>query len=296
MQVDEYIEWISDAFIQEKECKVGMLRLDKIHPIISGNKYFKLKYYLEEAIKANRDTIITYGGYFSNHLHATAFACNLYGLKSVGYVRGLEPSSLNDTLKDCIKFGMELKFIPQGNFNKIQQQMNDSLPENVQIIPMGGHGLLGMKGASEILNIENLKEFDYIIAAAGTGTMGGGLLDKLQKDQQLILISAVKNNYSIKEEILELIPTLAAKANQLSIYHEFHCGGFGKSNPILIEKMNWFYNQHQMPTDFVYTGKMILGFYELLRNNSIQKNSKILLIHSGGLQGNRSLAAGSLNF
>ena len=226
MQVDEYIEWISDAFIQEKECKVGMLRLDKIHPIISGNKYFKLKYYLEEAIKANRDTIITYGGYFSNHLHATAFACNLYGLKSVGYVRGLEPSSLNDTLKDCIKFGMELKFIPQGDFNKIQQQMNDCHPENVQIIPMGGHGLLGMKGASEILNIENLKEFDYIIAAAGTGTMGGGLLDKLQKDQQLILISAVKNNYSIKEEILELRPTLAAKANQLSIYHEFHCGGF----------------------------------------------------------------------
>jgi 1-aminocyclopropane-1-carboxylate deaminase len=296
MEVAGFIEWISDALIEQNECNVGMLRLDKIHPIISGNKYFKLKYYLEEAKKANRDTIITFGGYYSNHLHATAFACNEYGFKSVGYVRGEEPSSMNDTLKDCIKFGMELKFIPQGEFKKIQDQFNVSHSKNVQIIPMGGHGILGMKGASEILNNEIAKEFDYIIASAGTGTMGGGLLDKLEKHQQLVLISAVKNNFSLKEEIFELDPSLVAKEKQLSIQHQFHCGGFGKSNQILFEKMNWFYNQHQIPTDFVYTGKMILGFYELLRNNSIQKNSKILLIHSGGLQGNRSLGAGSLNF
>jgi 1-aminocyclopropane-1-carboxylate deaminase len=296
MQVADLIEWMSDDFIEEKECKVGILRLDKIHPVISGNKYFKLKYYLEEAIRNNRDTIITFGGYYSNHLHATAFACNTYGLKSVGYVRGEEPSTINDTLKDCIKFGMELKFIPQGDFKKIQEQLTFSQPQHVQIIPMGGNGVLGMRGAGEILNFKTSNEFDYIIGSAGTGTMGGGLLHKLEKYQQLVLISAVKNNFSLKEEILALDPSLDDKEKQLSIHHEFHFGGFGKSNPMLFEKMNWFYKEHQIPTDFVYTGKMICGFYELLRNNSIRKKSKILLIHSGGIQGNRSLKAGILNF
>ena len=296
MQLADFLEFLSDNFIEEKECKVNILRLDKIHPVISGNKYFKLKYYLEQAIKTHCESIVTFGGYYSNHLHATAFACNTYGIKSVGYVRGEEPSQLNDTLKDCIKFGMELKFIPLSSFKELQQKLEISSPNNVQIIPMGGHGALGMKGASEILNFEHAKEFDYIVAAAGTGTMGAGLLEKLGKHQQLVLISAVKNNFSLKEEILALHPALTAKEKQLNIHHEFHQGGFGKSNPILLEKMNWFYNQHNIPTDFVYTGKMIVGFYELLRANRFQKKSKILLIHSGGMQGNRSLGTGSLIF
>lgn len=296
MQIAEFLERVSDDFIEEKKCNVDILRLDKIHPVISGNKYFKLKYYLEEAIRNNRDTIVTFGGYYSNHLHATAFACNSHGLKSVGYVRGEEPLHLNDTLKDCIKYGMELKFIPQSSFREMLQKFEVSSPENIQIIPMGGHGVLGMNGASEILNFEIAKKFDYIVGSAGTGTMGGGLLHKLEKHQQLVLISAVKNNFTLKEEILALHPSLASKEKQLNIHHEFHHGGFGKSNPILLERMNWFYNQHQIPTDFVYTGKMIFGFYELLRNNAFQKNCKILLIHSGGIQGNRGLAIGSLNF
>ena len=296
MQIGDFLERVSDDLIEEKECEINILRLDKIHPVISGNKYFKLKYYLEEAIRNNRDTIVTFGGYYSNHLHATAFACNSHGLKSVGYVRGEEPSQLNDTSKDCIKYGMELKFIPQSSFKEMQQKLEIKSSNNVQIIPMGGHGALGMKGASEILNFEHAKEFDYIVAAAGTGTMGAGLLDKLEKHQQLVLIPAVKNNFSLKEEILALHPALAAKEKQIKIHHEFHHGGFGKSNPVLLDKMNWFYNQHNIPTDFAYTGKMIFGFYELLRNNAFQKNCKILLIHSGGIQGNRGLAIGSLNF
>lgn len=296
MQTSEFIEWIKDELIKEKELEVGMLRLDKIHPIISGNKYFKLKYFLEEARKNKKDTVISFGGYYSNHLHAIAYACNECGLKSVGYVRGIEPPVINDTLKDCIKYGMNLQFILHSEFENIQQEISSNTPSNAQLIPMGGQGILGMKGASEILNFKGVNEFDYIIAAAGTGTMAAGLIHKLEKHQQLILISALKNNLSLKDEILTIQPLLAKKEQQVSIFFDFHCGGFGKLNEQLIDKMNWFYNQHMIPTDFVYTGKMMLGFYELLNRNYFQKETKILLIHSGGIQGNRSLQVGRLKF
>ena len=267
MKVGDFVEFLRDEIIEEKGCEASILRLDKIHPIISGNKYFKLKYYLEEAIKSQRDTVITFGGYYSNHLHATAFACKQFGLKSIGYVRGSEPATINNTLKDCINYGMDLKFISHGEFEVIQQNINTNPPNNAQIIPMGGNGILGVKGASEIMHFEGAKQFDYVVAAAGTGTMASGLLDKLEKDQHLILISAVKNNFSLKDEMFTIKPSLTNKDNQLTIHFEFHCGGFGKSNQMLFDTMNWFYEQHQIATDFVYTGKMILGFYELLKNH-----------------------------
>ena len=291
-----HIDRIVDSFIGKNQSEVGMLRLDKIHPILSGNKYFKLKYYLEDAINNKKDTVVSFGGYYSNHLHATAYACKQAGLHSIGYIRGTEPPVLNDTLKDCIKFGMELKFVPTTAFEHTQHEWILRTTENFQCIPMGGNGLLGIQGASEILRFETAKTYDYIIASAGTGTTAAGLLQKLNPHQQLILMSAVKNNFSLIDEIINLESSLSTKKNQLSVFWDFHCGGFGKSNEELIHHMNWFYKEHRIETDFVYTGKMMLGFYELLKRGYFPKESKILIIHSGGLQGNRSLRSGSLIF
>lgn len=291
-----HIDRLVDSFIRKNQSDVDMLRLDKIHPIVSGNKYYKLKYFLEDAINKKKDTVVTFGGYYSNHLHATAFTCKQAGLHSIGYIRGTEPPVLNDTLKDCIKFGMELRFVPTAAFEHTQRECILDASENLQCIPMGGNGLLGIQGASEILEFEEASTYDFIIAAAGTGTTAGGLLQQLNPHQQLILFSAVKNNFSLIDEIINLEPSLSIKRNQLSVFWDFHCGGFGKSNEELIQHMNWFYKEHAIETDFVYTGKMMLGFYQLLNNGYFPQESKILIIHSGGLQGNRSLRSGSLIF
>lgn len=296
MKITDYLEWLNDEMIAENDIKACMLRLDKIHPVVSGNKYFKLKYYLEKAKIEHKQTAISFGGYYSNHLHALAFACKASGINAIGYVRGMKPSLLNDTLKECIRWGMNLQFVPQQEFENLHQEMIRNTPPNEQFIPQGGYGALGLKGASEILNFERANQFDYIIAAAGTGTMGAGLLHTLEKHQQLMLISSVKNNASLQNDILKLHPSLVEKNKQLSIFLEFHGGGFAKKSRSLIDTMNWFFDQHNIPTDFIYTGKMIFAFYELLKRNTFPKKSNILLIHSGGIQGNRSLQEGILNF
>ncbi|MFZ9743056.1 MAG: 1-aminocyclopropane-1-carboxylate deaminase/D-cysteine desulfhydrase [Chitinophagaceae bacterium] len=296
MKNNNFLEWITDEEISSKDLSVAVLRLDKIHPIVSGNKYYKLKYYLEEAINTGKETAVTFGGYYSNHIHATAFACREKGLKSVAFIRGIEPKVMNDTLKDCISFGMELKFIPSDEFENIQKNIIFNPPENMMVIPMGGYGKPGMKGAAEILSFEEANQFNYVVAASGTGTMAAGLLHSLHSDQQLIIISAVKNNFSIGEEIINLDDVLHQKKNQLAIHFDYHCGGYGRSNQLLIETMNKFYSQHNIPTDFVYTGKILLGFYDQLKNDYFKRGSKVLIIHSGGIQGNRSLEKGMLYF
>jgi len=296
MRPSDFLVNITDPLTEEHGVSLSMLRLDRIHPIVSGNKYFKLKYYLKDAIDKGMNTVATFGGPFSNHLHATAYAAMEKGLHSIGYIRGYPPSALNNTLKDCIEWGMELNYIPGSEFNSLQNKLINHPPTNTYIIPMGGYGLIGMKGAKEILAFKEAKEFDYIVAASGTGTMAAGLLSTIYEPQQLILLSTVKNNFSLQEEIMALDKSLELKRNQMKIVFDYHLGGFAKWNNALIDQMNLFYSSHQIPTDFVYTGKMIYGFYQLLTTNFFERDKKILLIHSGGLQGNRSLKNGILHF
>ncbi|MFZ9332029.1 MAG: 1-aminocyclopropane-1-carboxylate deaminase/D-cysteine desulfhydrase [Chitinophagaceae bacterium] len=296
MQLNVYIQKIEDVYTNNKSVDLSILRLDKLHPIVSGNKYFKLKYFIKEAILKEKKAVATFGGYYSNHLHAAAYACRENGIKSIGYVKGHPPKVLNDTLKDCIKFGMELKFIPHHSFDQIQNELQKDISDDTLFIPMGGYDSRGMKGASEILDFEGVSAYDYIIAAAGTGTMAAGLLLKLNSLQKLVVFSSINNNESLKNEICFLDNALIEKKDQLDLQFDFHFGGYAKSNQSLFDTMNWFYDQHGIPTDFVYTGKMISGFYSLLQTGYFKSGSKILLIHSGGLQGNRSIEHGKLNF
>lgn len=296
MRLNQYIETLEDIYTLDKYIHLSILRIDKLHPIISGNKYFKLKYFLEEAIRGGKNTIATFGGYYSNHLHATAYACKEKGLHSIGYIKGHQPKELNDTLKDCIKYGMKLEFIPYQQFDQFQKILIRDLPENILKVPMGGFDPMGIAGASEILDIDDIHLYDYIVAAAGTGTMAAGLLLKLKSNQQLILFSSLKNEDSLQHDILNLNNQLIEKKDQVKIIFDFQYGAYGKANESLYEGMNWFYDQHGIPTDFVYTGKMVNGFYGLLKTGYFKPGSKILLIHSGGLQGNRSIQSGKLNF
>lgn len=290
------IQHLDEQIVHEKGISAAILRLDKLHPIVSGNKMFKLKHYITEAISFKKNSIITFGGPFSNHLVATAFAAKENNMLSIGFVRGEEPPVLSESLMECKKYGMKLEYLDRERFDTINLKTLSAVYPHAMIIPQGGYGRLGMMGAKEIMNIAGIEEFDVVMAACGTGTMAAGLLSGLASHQQLLLVSVLKNNFSIVEEIDQLLIGDKTKDRNVNISFDFHFGGYAKKNQELFATMNHFYNTHKIPTDFVYTGKLVHAFYSMLEADIFQKGSKLMLIHSGGLQGNRSLKNNELIF
>ena len=270
----------------------SILRLDKLHPIVSGNKWFKLRYYIEDAIANKATTIASFGGPYSNHLVALAFAAKENNLKSIGYVRATKEDTLTPSLQEALAYGMQLEFMGRTHFQAIK---NDLLKANnkenaVYFIDEGGYGELGAKGAATILN-EYCKDYTTIIAAVGTGTMLAGLIQAAAPHQNIIGIPVLKNEKSIESEIKTL---LKDSTKQFTLLHNFHQGGYAKTNPALIAFMNQLWETEKIPSDIVYTGKLLMAVEILLKENYFKAGSKLIVIHSGGLQGNRSLPAGTL--
>ena len=272
-----------------------VLRLDLIHPVVSGNKWFKLKYQIEEAVKLNCIVIATFGGAFSNHIVATAFACKEMGIDSVGFIRGEQPKQLSHTLEAASNFGMKLIFVSRDEYaNKKALQLNNGFT-NCYWIEEGGYSLLGAKGASEILQNVNAKSYTHILCSCGTGTMMAGLVSAALPHQIVIGISALKGHLNLKDDVKKLLP--ANKLNHpFTILHEYHFGGYAKHPKQLIDWMNELYQQENLPTDIVYTSKLLFAVKDLCSSNYFAANSKLLIIHSGGLQGNLSLPINTLTF
>ena len=276
--------------------EASMLRLDKLHPIVSGNKWFKLRYYIEEAISQSCSTIASFGGPYSNHLVALAYVAKENNVKSIGYVRASKEDTVTLSLQEAQAYGMQLEFMGRTNFQEIK---NDLLKTNqhrsidnssIYFIDEGGYGSIGAKGAATILN-EHCKHYTTIIAAVGTGTMLAGLINAAEAHQEIIGIPVLKNENTIEDEIKAL---LINKAASFSLLHNFHQGGYAKTNPALFDFMNQLWTLEKIPTDIVYTGKLLMAVDSLLKENYFKAGSKILVIHSGGLQGNRSLPLGTL--
>lgn len=276
--------------------EASMLRLDKLHPIVSGNKWFKLRYYIEEAISQSCSTIASFGGPYSNHLVALAYVAKENNVKSIGYVRASKEDTVTLSLQEAQAYGMQLEFMGRTNFQEIK---NDLLKTNqhrsidnssIYFIDEGGYGSIGAKGAATILN-EHCKHYTTIIAAVGTGTMLAGLINAAEAHQEIIGIPVLKNENTIEGEIKSL---LINKAASFSLLHNFHQGGYAKTNPALIAFMNQLWETEKIPTDIVYTGKLLMAVDSLLKEKYFKAGSKILVIHSGGLQGNRSLPLGTL--
>jgi 1-aminocyclopropane-1-carboxylate deaminase len=276
--------------------EASMLRLDKLHPIVSGNKWFKLRYYIEEAISQSCSTIASFGGPYSNHLVALAYVAKENNVKSIGYVRASKEDTVTLSLQEAQAYGMQLEFIGRTNFQEIK---NDLLKTNqhrsidnssIYFIDEGGYGSIGAKGAATILN-EHCKHYTTIIAAVGTGTMLAGLINAAEAHQEIIGIPVLKNENTIEDEIKSL---LINKAASFSLLHNFHQGGYAKTNPALFDFMNQLWTLEKIPTDIVYTGKLLMAVDSLLKEKYFKAGSKILVIHSGGLQGNRSLPLGTL--
>lgn len=255
---------------------VSVLRLDLLHSEISGNKWFKLKYNLEQARQENKHAILTFGGAFSNHIAATAFACKETGFNSIGIIRGEETSLHNPTLSFARKHGMQLHFVSRETYKlkntasyieNLQQQF-----PNCYIIPEGGDNALGQKGCEEILN-DNTLLYDTIFCAYGTGTTFKGISRSLKPEQTLTGINVL--NY---EAVTDL--------PQSFILNAYHFGGYAKHTPELLDFKERFEQQFHIPLDYVYTAKLFFAVFDLIDQDKLQQTKKILIIHSGGLQGN----------
>jgi len=282
-------------WLTKKGITLDVLRLDKIHPVVSGNKYFKLKYYLEKAASENKREIATFGGAWSNHIVATAFACKEAGLISTGFIRGEKPATLSITLQTASDYGMQLYFVTRDEYRSKDNIKTKYEQKNILWIGEGGYGVTGAKGAAEILKLTNTDSYTHIIAAVGTGTMLAGLISSAESHQQVIGISSMKGNTALMEEIKALMSPGETR-NPYRLFHDYHFGGYGKHPKELIDYINSVYENYSLPLDIVYTAKTFFAIEDLVRKDFFTAGSKLLMIHSGGLQGNKSLAPKVLAF
>lgn len=272
-----------------------ILRLDLLHPVVSGNKWFKLQYYLADALDSGQATVATFGGAYSNHIVATAYAANEMGLKSMGYIRGEIPEKYNSTLSQAMDYGMELQFIERNAYrDKATIMQKEKLP-GVYCIMEGGYGKTGAKGAGDIMAIADTQPYTDIVCAVGTGTMMAGLVQRAAPHQKITGISVLKNHLALKNEVKALLDE-ADKEKNFTILHDYHFGGYAKHPAELIAFMNTLWLTERLPTDMVYTAKLLFAVQDLINKDYFPAGSRLLLIHSGGLQGNNSLPAGSLLF
>jgi len=292
------IESIHDDLFIEKQVTVSVLRLDRIHPTVSGNKLFKLHYFLAEAIASGHKTIVTFGGAYSNHLSATAYACGLLQLNCIGIVRGERPTQLSPTLQQCMADGMQLKFIPRADYaDKVNPSFIAGLKKefgDCTVIPEGGYHPLGATGAALIMELLKEKNYSHICTASGTVTTTAGLLMAAKPQQAVISIPVLKGITDTGERVQELTGK-PAPAN-LHVLTGYHFGGYAKKNDDLITFMNHCWLQYRLPLDFVYTAKMFFTVMDSIRNNYFEKGSEIICLHTGGLQGNKSLPLDTILF
>jgi 1-aminocyclopropane-1-carboxylate deaminase len=291
------VEVLNDELFRQKKISVAVLRLDSINAVVSGNKLFKLHYFLQEAISSKHKTVLTFGGAYSNHLVATAFACQANGLKSIGIVRGEKPAALSFTLQQCIHYGMQLAFISREVYNEkettsFQNEIKNKWGECC-IIPEGGYHPLGAKGAALIQELIKDDHYSHVCTATGTATTTAGLL--LGGTQRIISVPVLKGMADIETRINFLCGS-SFKQEQLEIFDQYHFGGYARKTPQLITFMNGLWQLHGLPTDFVYTAKLFFAIYDKIKKDHFPAGSRIICLHTGGLQGNNSLAPGTLLF
>ena len=276
---------------------VYVARFDLLDVHISGNKWFKLLRFVEAAQKNNKQVIITKGGPFSNHLLATAAMGQKHQLKTIGLVRNGYCPDESVTLRDCQSFGMQLVGVSAKAYNNIQH-LNDCNLFNMDLtaalfVPEGGFDPFGASGAGYMFRYLDNLSATHICVPVGTATTLAGLLQRAG-DIQLVGFPVLKGLQDVHDRIKHLIGSFAP--NQLTLYNDYHFGGYARYSTELLSFMNQFYLQHDIPTDFVYTGKMLFGIMDLVRKRIFKKTDCLIAVHTGGLQGNRTLTPGSLVF
>lgn len=281
------IQEIHSPLFEKAGVQVLVKREDLNHPYVSGNKWWKLKYNLEEAIKLKHNTLLTFGGAYSNHIYATAAAAHELGLKSIGIIRGEETLPLNDTLAFAKSRGMQLHYVSREAYRK---KTENEFLENLRkqfgefyLIPEGGTNTLAVKGVTEFTQTLG-NDFDYLCCAVGTGGTMAGLINGFEGKKKLIGFPVLKGGEFLKTEIESL---LLIKYNNWEFLTEYHFGGYGKTNDILIEFIKFIESTHTLLIDQIYTGKLLFGVFDLVTKGYFERGTKLHVLHSGGIQGRK---------
>ncbi len=280
---------VSHPLLEEKGVTLFVKREDLLHKHISGNKYRKLFYNLIDAKRKRYKRILTFGGAFSNHIAATAAAGRAFGFETIGVIRGNELAGRieevmteNPTLAFAHRQGMRFYFVDRTTYRlKETADFIENLKQrfgHFYLVPQGGTNELAVKGAQEILN-ENDAEFDYIACAVGTGGTIAGIINASMPRQKVLGFPALKENF-LQHDIRKYV-----RKNNWTLIRDYHFGGFAKINEGLITFVNRFYRQTGIPLDLVYTGKMLYGLFDMIEKGHFTRETKILAVHTGGLQG-----------
>lgn len=289
---DSPLQQLSSSFLEQAGIRLFVKRDDLIHPRFGGNKWRKLKYNLIYARDNQFDTLLTFGGAWSNHIYATAAAGRHFGFNTIGLIRGEQHTPLNSTLSFAESCGMKLHYVNRTQYrNKNQAPFLQDLRQqfgDIYILPEGGSNPLAVKGCEEIVNeISNeiSSPFDVICCASGTGATLAGLISAIKPEQKAIGFSALKGGDFLAGEVKSFLSRKNPETNW-RIETRFHFGGYARINDELIQFMKDFQSQYEIPLDAVYTGKMFYGLFKLIASGKFDRGTSIVAVHSGGLQGN----------
>jgi 1-aminocyclopropane-1-carboxylate deaminase/D-cysteine desulfhydrase-like pyridoxal-dependent ACC family enzyme len=298
---DSPLQRLQSDFLDNAEVQLYLKRDDLIHPLFGGNKWRKLKYNLIHAREQNIDTLLTFGGAWSNHIHATAAAGKHFGFQTIGIIRGEEHEPLNPTLTFAKSQGMQLHYIDRQQYrHKNDPRFIEELKRrfgNIYILPEGGSNQLAIRGCEEIvpevnqqLSQQDSTDFDYICCASGTGATLAGLASMIKPGQQATGFSVLKGDF-LQHEVRHFME--ANETHDMSaisnwhVENRYHFGGYAKASDELINFIRTFKTQYGVELDAVYTGKMFYGLFDMIRSAEFPPGSSIVAIHSGGLQGNK---------
>ncbi|MEY4768803.1 MAG: hypothetical protein RL637_1442 [Pseudomonadota bacterium] len=277
---------IDDPYLRQQGIELWLKRDDLLHPIVSGNKWRKLKYPLIDALNSDKKTIISMGGAYSNHLHALAFVGQALKLKTRAFIRGEKPLILNPTLRDLLDWQMELTFISRNDYRLLRANPEMFVEFNAKNywLMEGGYSPLALIGVGEMIGEIN-NDYQVLCVACGTGTTLAGIINASDATKQIIGFSALKSAQFLYPQVEALLNN--SKGQQWHIEFDYHHGGFAKMTPALIAFIGRFQQQHQIPLEPIYTAKMLYGIYDLIAQGYFSSGQRIIAIHSGGLQGYR---------
>jgi 1-aminocyclopropane-1-carboxylate deaminase len=282
---------IDDPLLAQYQIELWMKRDDLLHPIISGNKWRKLKYSLDHALSSGADTIINMGGAYSNHLHALAYTGKALGLKTLGFIRGEQPETLTPTLWDMQNWGMELRFVSRSDYRLLRQYKGchdlPGIKPQQYWLPEGGAQALALKGVAELVNEIDVA-YSILCAPCGTGATLAGIIDAVPEQVSVMGFAALKNAGFLQTDVESLLPR---HCTNWQINLDYHFGGFAKTNAELMAFIADFEYKTEIPLEPVYTGKMMYALYDLITKHSFKPGQRIIAVHTGGLQGKRGFSA-----
>jgi 1-aminocyclopropane-1-carboxylate deaminase len=298
LQQPSPITQLDEPLLADKNIQLFIKRDELIDPVIQGNKWRKLKYNLLTAEEQSAKTILSFGGAYSNHLHALAAAGRLFNFNTIGIIRGERPATLSPTLQDMQDWGMQLEFISRADYRK--QEASEFIQQLKQkygqfyLIPEGGNNAAGRQGCAELLD-ELDEHYDVICCEVGSGTQFSALVSQhatsSQAAQQTHYLGfVVMKNPALLQQLEDYFQQQQVTYKNWSLNHDYHFGGFARANDTLHEFIRQYKQQHGIQLEPVYSGKMLYGIYQLIEQDYFKPGSRILAIHGGGLQGLRGFA------